>query len=473
MSGVLGWIRSHVAVVVLLILILVTLPTAFAVSSMWNTRIREARAKEVTNDQTALKALMSYAIPPIRPGEEAITVPAAAPNPSMTEWFREQRRARDAQVKEVVDLAGQLNKAHHEMLVPELLPGVPGTPGEEKRFAFIERLVSPDRPTAYEELFRSINGGPPADSERIAEELEELLQREKDRYKAEHGETTMPRARMEEIAKSLAQYRIGRLQRHATDISVYVTPECLSTDTRVIPRKIPGEAPADWQCFEWQWDLWVMQDLIRSVGEANADGRGGHLPLIRALVKRIDKISVDRLPIEGENTLANEQWEPSGDQVGSKAPLDKRVSVTGRRSSRQNTLYDVRGADLHVVVESAHLTDLINAIGRTNFMTVIGIELAEVDPIKDMQLGYYYGDEHVVRAKLRIETVWLRSWLEPLMPEIIKGAMGIASAQQPIPATAPAAPAAPAARGRPRSPVDEEPATRRGSGRRRDDGGGG
>jgi hypothetical protein len=106
-------------------------------------------------------------------------------------------------------------------------------------------------------------------------------------------------------------------------------------------------------------------------------------------------------------------------------PLDPGRSITGRYGGDGNTLYDVRRARLTVIVSSARLQEFLEAIPRTNFMTVTDLDLAEVKAWDDLKKGYYYGPEHVVKATVDVESVWLRSWVAPYMPSRLKAAFKI------------------------------------------------
>jgi hypothetical protein len=91
-----------------------------------------------------------------------------------------------------------------------------------------------------------------------------------------------------------------------------------------------------------------------------------------------------------------------------------------------NKVYDVRRAEMVVVVSSARLNEFLAAIARTNFMTVTDMDLTKVDAWDALRQGYFYGDEHVVRARLTIESVWLRDWMTEFMPRSIRNALEIA-----------------------------------------------
>ena len=57
---------------------------------------------------------------------------------------------------------------------------------------------------------------------------------------------------------------------------------------------------------------------------------------------------------------------------------------------------------------------------------MLQVQLSDVDAKGDLERGYYYGNEHVVRATITLETVWLRQWTAPVMPSSVKKALSIA-----------------------------------------------
>ena len=104
-------------------------------------------------------------------------------------------------------------------------------------------------------------------------------------------------------------------------------------------------------------------------------------------------------------------------------PLDYSVSFTGRHD---NPLYDVRLVDLVIVVDSAKIPEVLDALARQNFMTVIApVEVRALDLFTAMRDGYYYGTAPVSELTLTVETIWLREWTAQFMPSELKQALGI------------------------------------------------
>jgi hypothetical protein len=126
------------------------------------------------------------------------------------------------------------------------------------------------------------------------------------------------------------------------------------------------------------------------------------------------------------------------------APSDPFRSISARLGGPGNSYYDIRRAKMTVIVSSSRLQEFLEAIPRTNFMTVVDLDLSDVNAWDDLKKGFYYGPEHVVRATVGIETVWLRSWMSNYMPSRLKSALKI---PEPVPAPETAAPGAPAPAG--------------------------
>ena len=104
---------------------------------------------------------------------------------------------------------------------------------------------------------------------------------------------------------------------------------------------------------------------------------------------------------------------------------DYTVSLTGRKS---NALFDVRSVQLVVVVETASLPALVDALAQQNFVTITDMSLQPASAFKAAEFGYMFGAEPVSRVTLTLETVWFRKWTAPWMPQTVRDALGIQAA---------------------------------------------
>lgn len=93
------------------------------------------------------------------------------------------------------------------------------------------------------------------------------------------------------------------------------------------------------------------------------------------------------------------------------------ITPTGRVS---NSIFDVRHTQLVIDIEATALPAFLEQLRKTNFMTVVKVEVTDLDEYELLQEGFVYGHGDVVRAKLIIESLWFRNWTEDLMPKIVK-----------------------------------------------------
>jgi hypothetical protein len=343
-----------------------------------------------------------------------VRYPVDIPNDTLTRFFREKRQTLEKQVGEVVSLAEQVNKKQ------PLMDGVfPAPQSATSTLQFAKLFVStPDHPSVYEQLLKSINAGPAADPGPLAQQLQEMSQQAKDRAAAT-GANQPSEQDLADLRKSMSDTRIAYYQSHARDIALYAGPECLPPS---IPRSAPAEPPDVVTCFGWQFDYWTIQDLLAGIDAANGGGTK-RTHVTDSVVKRIERITLGPSPYTG----SMDQSAAAGFTANAGGPPAAAPSITGRKGGGPTGLYDTRTATLDLVVASARLPELINAFSKTDFMAVTGLSLQDNDSWADLESGYYYGPDNCVRVHLTVETVWLRSWLTPLMPEAIKSTVAAAA----------------------------------------------
>lgn len=447
MKPVLNFIKQNPFIIIFSVIIILVLPAAFFVSSWWGGKIRAAQAKAAGDAFTQVNAArLDYAIPSYEPGSQPV-VHKAEPNLQLVEWFQAQRNTLAQQATELVARANAFNqgigpdaaavfRTEHKPLVAGLFPKP--APGEEteKLNQMEDRLLGKrGNPNLYQAMLDAIGAGGPADPVRIAESIRDMQVRETEKVTSSKRELTAEEAT--KLTAALTDRRLAEYRARASQISVYADLDSLPSDPRqgrAIPRdRIDARMINTVEFYIFQWDQWVLKDLLTAVKVANAGSSGTPLSVDQAPVKRIEKITM----ADPDGFFAS--TEPMGaDGMGAvpptasapgMVPTDPQISITGRGSGSWNTMYDIRRAKLTLVVSSARVADVLNAISRTNFMSVTDLDLEEVDIAADMRQGYYYGGEHVVRANISVETVWLRSWMEPLMPDRIRALLGLPERQ--------------------------------------------
>jgi hypothetical protein len=291
----------------------------------------------------------------------------------------------------------------------------------------------------------------------LADSLEDVSLRESEKVTA--GKRDLTNEEYAGLTKVLAERRLAEYQSRARQISVYASLDSFLKNDRAGSAMPFGSFSADQlntrEFFVYQWDLWLLEDLLASVRLANTGADGKPTNMDASVVKRIVKITPE-YP-EGmygntSETMAgyDETVAPTAATPGM-TPVDPRVSITGRAAGSWNTMYDVRRVTMQVIVSSARLPEFLAAIERTNFMTVTDVDIKDVDIWEELRQGYYYGQEHVVEATVSIESVWLREWMAPLVPLEVKQLLSYPDVGGEAAAIDPAAAPAPAGRGAIRS----------------------
>ncbi len=461
MKNVMAWIKGHLLVVIFSAIIVISLPASFVGASMWGKSVREEMAKKGSDALTKVESeKVTYSLASPIPGVPAIEERGAA-NDRRTQWFAEQRERLKALSDSVVtqstdfnrgvgDLAKAAGRSPHAVLVEGLFPAPKDeNEGLLKRIKFAEQVV--DRrtsPSVYRGLLASLRAGGPRDPQVLGEQLKTLRDREIEKLTGGgQSQRVLQPEEQAAITQKLVEARRDSYLRRAQEISIYATFDAFPVEgggprspapTMAGGSRIPGSLPPEpapvSQCFLWQMDYWLISDLIAAIRAANSSG-GTLTDVDRSLVKRLESITLGPPIVGGSGGVASAGGSSEGgegaaaatsvEQLTGLVPTDLSWSVTGRKSSPQNPLYDVRRAELSLVVSGSRLKELFDAFAKTNFMTVIDLDLSEVDVWGDLEQGYYYGDESVVRARVVVETIWLRSWTEPLFPAGIRAALGL------------------------------------------------
>ena len=464
-----GWIKRNLLVVVFLVLVVVSLPSAWFFSGRLNAGLRDRQQKDAEADLNALKrGSVSFELPAREPGAQPLTF-QAPPNPEITKWFVEHGELLEADSEAVVTRSVSFNRREHSVLVDGLFPE-PDSPTQGQFLAvnMVKLLVGDDGPSVYERMLAKAGAGAPVAPDTLGMMLADRAELEEQRLLAETGETQLSTEQKEQIQATLVSERLREYERKAREISFYGEASAITEPSTqntggysLPPSTVPSQPPEIDECFIWQFDLWVVQDILDAIALTNTSPDGRSLGVEDAPVKRLLRLTINSLagtaggsggtggggppPFSGRGDPRNPDYgqpdprfAPPSDPYGGApdeeepaaapdgvAPLDLQRSITGRYSSKQNQLYDVRTVELDIVVASAKLPRLFDALARTNFMTVIDVDINEIDPWSDLRQGYYYGTDNVVRATLTIETLWLREWTVPLMPDGIATRLGV------------------------------------------------
>jgi len=301
--------------------------------------------------------------------------------------------------------------------------------------------------SARDALLASMKVAGPAKSEEVLDRVQ--------RAEAEHltgvlmkksrAEVTDPKE-LAELNARLVETRLAAVVESAASIEFYVRPRAIVWRDRLSPPKesdAKSAAAVDLalaQLFQFQWDLWVVEDVLSAIRKLNAKTPGGPL---QSPVKCLNLLQVNAIAGLGGGDAAGDgaAAEPaSGEPIDPKAEVapDYAASFTGLHS---NQLYDVRESTLVVVCETSAVPRLVNALAAQNFIVVSGLSMLPVDTFAEARQGYAYGPKPCSEVTLRLQSVWLRDWTTERMPKAMMTAIKTAGKPAPPEAQAPAVPA--------------------------------
>ncbi len=250
---------------------------------------------------------------------------------------------------------------------------------------------------------------------------------------------------------------------HALGMQIYV--ESLNPQEAGFPFEAPAwvglvTAPSDAEIWEGQLRVWILADLVRAIRETNIRAAAAlpkdnvdtpevneavppapfSLPVKRLIKAEVvsgyvglnslgammatDGTSGVRAAIPAEQGDAPKKPIPGSNDRA--VPDNFYFGPAGRAS---NALYDVRHARLIVHVEFQRLPMLFEQLAATNLMTVLSVELRDVDEFELFKQGYLYGEQDTVEVEMVIETIWMRQWTVALMPKAVRTYLGVNAAQ--------------------------------------------
>jgi len=467
MNKIIGFIKANLVVVILVVLILAVLPTGYIFSNKWNKKVHDEANAAYTKEQRSLTKAgkINYSLPAVLEGEANLSE-TRAPNSAVTAFYEAHKREREEQVNEVVERGTAFNQGDHVELVPGILPKA----SDDRTLVrlareMIETIVGTNAtPSIYQRKLQRLNAGSPPTPERLTLTLEEIKKREQQGFEDSNADGKMTQAQSDQLQKDLVAHRLGEYIGRAKALTFYCSPAAFvngevnqSSNQRqsnnankgefsIIPASSPPLSTIDESLvFNWLWDYWIVSDVLDAAALANTDPQTGAMSIPDAPLKRIEQIRISKLDFASESTasaatddsqtgIRTNSRNTSRGNNASNATLaqdDGSATFTGRKGGEPGSAYDIRTIQVVVVASSQGLPAFIDAIARTDYMTVTDLDLEQVDVWSDLEDGYYYGDEHVVRASITIESVWLRSWLAPIMPDQVKSALGIPLAVNP------------------------------------------
>lgn len=429
------WAKSNWLILVLSGVSVVALPTAFYFSSKMHKemiKVQQTKANKDLSDISTYK--VNYSLPSVKQPDQKIFEISAPVNQKLIDLFQTERNKIKAESSKVGAEAVKLNEGVGERQRKPAVAGVLPKYADPVRKNNVQLEMSRwFTQTAYPALLSRVNAGMPPDVVRVAAELTELQTNQKRLMLSSSGSAALTPEQDAALTKVLLEERVNSYRRHAAKLSLFAEPRVISDFPTIGPQQPQPTLGTFW---EWQLRYWIHDDLFTAIATANAT-RAKDAPegVPGSVVKRVLKVSVepngigdvsDEVLADDPNMVAPTSRDPVG--------LTPSVSITGRASSPlmpDNQFYDVRKVTIDLIVAPERLPLLFDAIAQTNFMTVLLCQMEEYPIENDIKEGYFYGDEHVVKATITIETLWLRAWTTKYMPEPVKRALAVLEEKKP------------------------------------------
>jgi hypothetical protein len=429
MSHVLNWAKANIITVVSGVMILIA-AVLYAVLVRPAAGGLQTEMGQASRELAQLRQISRGNVDgPARGTGKPLQIPrpvTAADVRQLGDIFREMNSGYRA----LYQFAVQFNQNNHRPLVEDLFPRqATDSILFRARTAYNRAFLNPN--TGEDQvpgLYQQLGAGMPPTPEQIDANLK-LLQTQFMNAPGRAGE--LVDAEKIQLAQMKAAAHRDMIASRASEVWVYAERPEIQAGTLVSSGVFDIGAwaqatakPLIEEVWEGQMGLWIQQDLVTAInlaqfgGEPDPDRNVLQLP-----IKRIIRIELNpeylgtsdnaRAPtgmptgmaVPGRPTATAAASQPD---AASPLPTDYALSPTGRVS---NALYDVRSAELSVIVDARHIPLLLNALTRVNFQTPILKRIVDIDEYNEFAAGYFYGQGvDVVQVDLTVESLWMRRW---------------------------------------------------------------
>jgi hypothetical protein len=378
-----------------------------------------------------LKAIGSAEVSLSLPGQEPFSQQNVVINQKVIDQYKQRLDSVSKQSVATRELAVKHNRKDREPFVGmRLAKGDPAL--KELPLTVFDRLQK-----EYAGLLASVGAGTPYPE---ADMVTELSRRRSQIVDAEFGAKTESELTPEErssLGTKLADERLARYCEHARQCSFYA--DAASIGAPDASRRTTKLKPID--LFLMQWNYWVAEDVLGALKAAN-----GEKDVLQGPVKRVLSLSstlqAPAAAAPADGAAAGDGAEPppppvddgsgavpgadavaaapTGEPINPDAALpaaDYSKSFTGRTT---NQLFDIITCEVRLIVQTSAIPQVIDELAKRNFITVTDVKLRPVDSFAAAEEGYIYGAAPVSAVSLKLETIWLREWTGPFMPDDLR-----------------------------------------------------
>ena len=421
---VIDWVKRHVFIVVFGAIVVAAPIVGWFIGSS----LKQGVSDELEERKRDIEALASYENSTVQlkiPGREAITMKAVVNKP-LLDRYEEIVGSLRKDADEVRAAALRHNSKNRDVLMPGVFPAPPASKRQTIHEEFHPKVLS-----AYEALLSSVRAGMPPPTNEVKDQLNTrsvtFIASVGGGKRSRNDLNADDRQRHD---KEMLKGRLGICNDAARRISFYASP--LSIGAPGMPRDIPSTGLGLDRMFEWNWNFWITEDVVRALAAANQ----GSPDVTRAPVKRIVSLRISPIgkapgsTAGGASAVGGDGAAPAATPVDPKpeVPLTFTNAFTGRET---NPFYDVREVALELIVATDALPRIADALAAQNFITITNVSMKPADPFAAARSGFIYGAEPISEVMLTLEVVQLREWTTLRMPEELKrrlGTSGIASA---------------------------------------------
>lgn len=433
------WVKKNLLVLIPVVVALIAVPVMVFFSMKMTEELKTGVESDLSRAQNDLRGFdVNYSIPstePGRPGFEA----SRRPTDTLTRAVRDRRESIVGQSEQVKDAAIARNEAGKTLLVDgetESEQLFPQPINDSARIRLTNRFLA-EWPAAHDRLLETFGLGMPPDASELTEAIRRTRDREIERITRGRISQELDEDDLAAIRAVLVQQRLAAYRARANETRVYGDASIFLELARWLPWTSTTVLPSQEQLWDWQEAYWIHEDLLRGIVAANTGPMGEPLNVVEGPVKRVLALDIEpwvsaRETGGGRGGRGSDQPSgPSGPGPDGSSPIppDFTWAHTGRFGfpNKPNALYDVRSATVELILDPLRMPQVIDAINRTNFMTVLEHRMRTIPPGSDLSFGFDYGQLNLVQATLRVELVYFREWRLPAMPTEIRARLGLST----------------------------------------------
>jgi hypothetical protein len=310
----------------------------------------------------------------------------------------------------------------HKPLLENVLP----ISSDNMKFLFKQQYANAMARTIPETILDATSPPTPAEIDHAADEL---WKREfKDRIIIVNGQPDPENQKQieEDFREKAAKLPMELRTRGAREHRIYMLPGTFAPIAAMGENVAAAPSPVD--IWTAQLKYWVQEDIARAIASVNEGAKG----VPDAPIKHLVRVAIpdDFVAASAAAPAGNGQEDPNAAPAqGGPLPKNVAISPTGRTSNR---VYDVMRFTIEINCDARQIPYVLNKMTQNQFFTVVNVvSVSGIDSAAAAANGYYYGNAPVAHLMLDCETLYMREWTVPYMPEPIKRKMGIVTAAPP------------------------------------------